>query len=681
MRVCLSWLNEWVVLPGVKPEEIAERLTLAGLEVKVGERDPRSGEQVFETEVTTNRPDWLSHRGAARELAAVFRRPLKSVAFQIFKKRVPAKNFSVLTRDPRGCPYYSAVLLQDIEPRETPDWMARRLTACGLRPIQFIVDVSNYVLLEWGQPLHAFDFERLSGARLEARRARAGETLNAIDGRAYSLEPEDVVIADAKGPVAVGGVMGGLATEVTEKTRSLLLESAYFDPRAVRRTSLRLGLRSESSYRFERGVDPGGVDDARERAVYLMTKHTRVGSVSAVLRSGSVRRAPRSILFEYAQCRRWLGTGVEERDVKETFKRLGLRVSDPKKRSVRVTVPSWRGDLERPIDLAEEVARLRGYERIQGTLPAREPLVLPAHPLLELEECVRDAACGLGLSEAVTFSLVSKRTHEPYWKAFVELRNPQSDLRDVLRPSLAGSLTEAVATNVRLGARDIRLFEVARTYAPHSGGRLPDERSTFAMIVSGCRTLSWMDPPRDYTLFDLKGLANRLLESLHVGGLAWRAADHPIFEPSRSLALEIAGRRVGAAGEVCTRARRDLLLEQPAFAFEMDLEALLPFLKDTVLFDPPPRTPGTRQDMAFVIDASVPVGEVIDEMMARGGRLLKSVELVDVYEGEHVPKGKKSLAFALLYQDPDRTLTTDEVIGLHTQIFQALAERFAAVPR
>ncbi len=681
MRICLSWLNEWVNLSNVKPEELAERLTLAGLEVKLGGRDPHTGEQVFETEVTTNRPDWLSHRGVAREIAAVLKRPLKSVPFHAAKKRAPAKNFSVLTQDPKGCPYYSAVLLQDIESPETPDWMARRLAACGLRPIHFLVDVTNYVLLEWGQPLHAFDLERLSGTRLEARRARAGESLTAIDGRSYPLKPEDVVIADGKGPVALGGLMGGVASEVSGKTRSILLESAWFDPRAVRRTSLRLALRSESSYRFERGVDPEGVEEARQRAVYLITQHAKVRSVSAVLRSGGLRRAPRSITFDYGQGRRWLGADLQESEVKETFKRLGLRFSAAGKRSVRVSVPSWRGDLARPIDLLEEVARLRGYERIEGTLPAREPLLFPVHPLLDLEERVRDAASGLGLSEAVTFSLVSKKAHEPYWSAFVELSNPQSEARDALRPSLVLSLAEAVAGNVRLGNRDVRLYEVAKTYQPNPGGKLPHERATFSMVLSGSRPSSWMDPARAYTLFDLKGIAGRLLESLHLSALAWRAQDHPVLEPSRALALEVSGRRVGFAGEVCERACKGLALNDPVFAFELDLEELLPLIRETVHFDEPARTPATRQDMAFVIHAAVPVGDVMEELAARGGRLLKLVELLDVYEGEHVPKGKKSLAFALHYQDRDRTLTTEEALRLHAQIFKALQDRFQVTPR
>ena len=354
MKVSFNWLKDYVKVKAA-PERLAEELTMSGLEVK--KIDRVSDDVIFETEITTNRPDWLSHIGVAREIHAMTGNSFSLPPIKIKPQAKAESVFAILTPDRDLCPYYSAVLLEDVSWEKTPDFIKTRLEVCGIRSINFIVDVTNFVLLEFGQPLHAFDAELLNGDTISARRAKEGEKITAIDGAVYQLNRNDLIIADLKGPIAIGGVMGGKNSEVNLSTKHILLESAFFSPASVRATARRLALASESSYRFERRVDPAGVDQARDRAVYLIAQHAKIGRLSPVFRGGKLPVRPVSISFAYSEVRKLLGTEIPQSKGKSYLTRLGLRVTGAgKKWSVKI--PSFRPDLARPVDLIEEMARL-----------------------------------------------------------------------------------------------------------------------------------------------------------------------------------------------------------------------------------------------------------------------------------------------------------------------------------
>ena len=412
MKISTNWLKDFVtVTPPL--EGLAERLTMAGLEVKRIEAKPELKDTVLEVEITTNRPDWLSHLGVAREIRAVENTGLKIPPSQNLEHCPMPPGWRIELKEAEGCPYYTACLIEGVEWRETPDWMQNRLQACGIRSINLIVDITNYVLLEMGQPLHAFDADLLRGKEVQVRRAKPDEVLVTIDGARHALTSDDLVIADNERTVALAGVMGGRDTEVNERTRNILLESAFFHPRWIRKSSLRHGLASESTYRFERRVDPEGVDAARNRAIYLFQELTGPRNISAILKAGQKPTpAKQKIHLSLDYAKKVLGMEIKPSQVHSVLTRLGLEAKNESTETWVVTIPSYRPDLERPVDLVEEVARLIGYEKIPESLPARAPLDFIPHPLRKLEEKTRDFLAGLGLFETITFSLVKPRDVE-----------------------------------------------------------------------------------------------------------------------------------------------------------------------------------------------------------------------------------------------------------------------------
>lgn len=676
MKVSFDWLQDFVPLKGLGPEKIAEHLTMAGLEVKRADR--QGSDWVLETEVTTNRPDWLSHIGVAREIAAIqgTRLKLPSTAYPRTNR---SSAWKIELEETDGCPYYTGVYLEGISPCPTPDFMRERLKSCGLRSINLIVDVTNYVLLETGQPLHAFDADKLQGKIIQARKAKPGELFTAIDGAQIRLKETDLVIADRARAVALAGVMGGKESEVSGETKNVFLESAFFSPRWVRRTSRRVGLQSDSSYRFERRVDPEGVDFARERAVSLIVQYAKPSAVYAAVRGGRKPGAhPVTIPFHNDMTRRALGISVKAADIQKYLSRLGLRLRQSSKQSWKVEIPSFRSDLRHPVDLIEEIARLHGYENIAETLPSRPPLNFKPNELWVLEQEAARFLAGVGFYEAVTFSLISSRGFEPMesYKA-LSLANPQNREWAWLRPSLVTSLLQVIQHNVARASRCVPVFEIANVYRSEDGKSVSEKKALGIVLWGKWRAKSWLDPERDAAYYDLKGLLQGLLSRLGIKDFSFVEDSRGFLSDPGAEQLRLGNVPAGYLGEVRPEIYRQWDLDTPVYYAEIFLDSLLRKRENRV-YEALPRFPAVERDLALVVAEAVQAGNLIEEIKERGGGLIREVELFDLFRGGRIPQGKKNLAFRVTYQSLERTLRSEEIQELHGRIAGSLAEKYQA---
>ncbi len=676
MKVSLNWLKEYIPIKG-SVESLSQLLTMAGLNVEKTEHS--KNDTVFEIEITTNRPDWLSHIGVAREIHAVTGNRFTVPPFQVKAQRKSEKSFKIFTPDPKFCPYYSAVLLEDVEWDETPEFMKKRLEACGIRSINLIVDITNYVLLEWGQPLHAFDADRLHGDKIFARRAQESEKIIAIDGINYELTKDDIVIADSEGPVAIGGVMGGKESEVSQKTKNILLESAFFAPPRIRATSRRLGLGSESSYRFERKVDPVGVDQARERAVYLITKYARVKRISPVFKAGKSPVKNIKISFQHSEIKRVLGVEISQRKIKSYLSRLGLRVFG-KGKAIKAQAPSFRSDLSRPIDLIEEIARLYGYNKIPETLPVMSPIEPHISPILALEHQARSLCVGFGFYEAVSFSLVETGPYDQlglYRNERIRLANPRNKELSLMRPNLLSGLAQAVRRNFSVGETDIRLFEVGNRYLD-AANQLPKEERMLALILSGEGRLNWLEKKRPASFYDIKGIVEELLNQIGIESIGVQENADSIFQRGEGISLFVKDESVGCYGNLSDRVRKIYDLEKPVFYAELSLEKILPLIKKGRSVTEIPKFPSSPRDLTLILNEQVRAETIIAQVRQKAGDLASKIEVFDYFKGGPIPKGKKSLSFRISYQAKDRTLQNEEVNQLHFSIIDSLHKSFGA---
>jgi len=686
MKVSINWLKDYVALKQ-RTEETARLLTSAGLEVKGVDSFPELKDEVMEIEITSNRPDWLSHVGVAREIAAVSGSKLTFPEWQNPEKkgkqafvRDRKKILPIEIQDAKACPYYSACLLENVEFGESPDFIKKRLTAVGMRPINLIVDVTNFVLLELGQPLHAFDWDRLSQEKILVRRAREKETLRAINGTEYPLNVQDLLITDGVRPIAIGGVMGGLESEVSMSTKHILLESAYFAPAVIRRTSQRLGLSSDSSYRFERGVDPAGVDMGRERAIRLIRQYAKsIGKVSVVFKGGRLPKKDGIIRFPLGEIRRILGIEIPLQKVSRYFRALGLSVRPGKKGTVTVGVPSFRQDLTRPVDLVEEAARLYGYDRISETLPDIQPVYIEEKRLRKAEETVRETALSAGWNETVTFSLISEKIFEKLsvpLMAVTRVVNPQNKELTLMRPSLFPSLLEVVKTNFyHSSSNDVKLFEIASVYGPEVNRELPKEEWTFAAAIAGTKSAHWLEKGRKYALFDLKGIFEEIFDRLGVQ-VKFVPGDNPFLE--QALSMECQGETLGVLGKVSGPVKSFYDISSDAFIGQISLEKTAHAARFEHRYQPLPKYPASRRDMALVLGDNVPAGEVIGHLRSLGFDFMRGIDLLDFYRGGQIPAGKKSLAFSIEYRSDDKTLTAEEVNELHAKVVESVSRHFSA---
>lgn len=659
------------------------------------------GDTTWELHLTPNLARCMCVIGVAREVAALTGSRVRypSSASPAQPDGPPAADLArVVIDDPDLCARYIAAVIRDVTMGPSPAWMQNRLRKAGMRPISNIVDITNYVMLEWGQPLHAFDYDKLVARAggtptIIVRRARPGETMTTLDGVQRTFTPDTLLICDTAGPVAVAGVMGGLDTEIDDGTRSILLESANFDLISIRRTTQAHKLPSEASARFGRGIHPALTELAAQRAAELM-RLLAGGMVAQGMVDAYPRPAEEVVVdLAMAEVERTLGIALQPDEVVRILESLEFRVeaSPVTPGTLRVAVPPHRLDCQLAADLIEEVARIHGYDRIPSTqlgdcLPPQR-----ANRALEIEEEMRDILVGCGLQEVVTYSLttpdreaaLTPQSDAADAAVYVTLANPITQERTVLRRRLLTTVLEVAAANLRFRDR-LALFEIGKVFLPQPGRELPSEPLRLAIVLSGPRgERHWLPtegPECDY--FDLKGVLETLLARLHVASVAYEPAEHPTYQPGRTARLTIEGAPIGILGELHPAVRDafwdSLMPLRRIAAAELDLDALLAQVPARWFIRPVSTYPAVLQDLAVVVDEEVSAAAVQALIAETGGFLLKEVRLFDLYRGDPVPAGRKSLAFALAFQSPDKTLSDDQVAKQVKRIVGRLAKELRA---
>jgi phenylalanyl-tRNA synthetase beta chain len=701
LRILVSWLRDFVDVPAAPPE-LARTLSMCGFEVAaiepappgVPRPDPAAGDlgqadAVIDFEITANRPDCLSVVGMAREAATAFDRPLHNLPSEpspdagraLIRAGTAAEvpGLKVTVEDPDLCPRYAAAVAE-VRVGPSPPWLASRLQAAGVRPINNVVDVTNYVLLETGHPMHAFDLERLGGGELRIRRARAGERLQTLDGEQRTLDAEMLVIADAARPQAVGGVMGGASSEVSSPTRLIALESAYFKPASVRRTSKQLGLKTEASTRFERGADIDAPVAALERA----------GDLLAGIGAGRIRGAlidcypdPReaaTVSLGRERIARLLGQRVDDGEVERILHGLSFRAT-ARPDGWEVAVPSWRVDVSREVDLIEEVARHHGYDRLPATFPALTTVPAPPDPRILRGRLLRRVLAAAGFTEAITYAFIETGAAAPFAgdAEVVPIAHPLSEKFAVLRPSLLPGLVEALAHNRRRASRDVRLFEIGACFSRGGG-----ERRGLGLAWTGAASLEhWSGTSRAVDFFDMKGIVERLCGALRVAAR---------FEPERASHLVPGRTAVVRSGETslgvfgllapALAQARDVPAGDDVYVAELDLETVARVAShDEIQSEPPPRFPSVVRDLSIIVAETLPAELLRAAIRAAAPAMLVGLTEFDRYRGKGIPEGRVSLSFHLTFRSPDRTLTDAEVQQAMDAIVAVLAREHGAIQR
>jgi phenylalanyl-tRNA synthetase beta chain len=642
-------------------------------------------ETVLEVSITPNRGDCLSILGLARELAALYGAKLRRRRVRVREQGMPAASLiTVSIDDPIGCARYAARYISDVRVAPSPAWLQRRLLAVDLRPINNIVDATNFVMLERGQPLHAFDHDRLPERRIVVRRAGADKTIRTLDDRERSLEPSDLLITTGAVPVAIAGVMGAANSDVTPETRNILLESAWFNPSTIRRTARRLGLRSEASYRFERGVDIEGVLPALDRAAALIAElsrgHVAPGAVEAY---PTPRRAPQ-IELRVPRIEFLLGLPVGRGEASDTLRRLGAEVTSGGRSVLRVTPPSYRHDLEREIDLIEEVIRLLGYQRVPTTVPAVAMRSGGRSAAGAWEAELRRFMAGQGFHEMVTWSFTTTRYNQLFHGIGVPASEPVRILNPIvadepeMRFSLCPGLLQAVRTNLNQGETSVAGFTVGKVFW---ADQRPAEGRRLAAVLAGSlpRTgLGVTDAAVDF--LDAKGALESVLAQLRLlDRVRWErpAEGYAAFHPGKSALAMIDSRSLAVVGALHPEIEAELGFERPCWLFEFDLERGLEYVPPRFVFHDLPRFPAVVRDVAIVADADFASDRVNRFVRQWSDQVVERVVLFDQYMGPPIPEGKKSLAYSIAYRAADRTLTDDEVNELHQRLVSDLTAALA----
>lgn len=689
MKISLSWLQRFVDIDilGMDPEELARALTLVGLAVDSIEE--RGGDWIFDVDVTTNRPDCLNHLGVARELAARFRLKLRGPDFsppETDDLRMNDFPMEIRIEDPDLCPRYAGRVVTDVRIGESPGWLKERLEAIGQRPINNVVDVTNYLLFELGHPLHAFDYSKLRDRRIVVRRARSGERMTTLDGVDRKLDASMLMICDAAVPVAVAGVMGGEESEVVDSTRTLLLESAYFQPASIRGTSKRLGLSTEASYRFERGADAEMPVRALNVACRLLEEVCGARCVSPVI---DVRPVPfqfRSLRLRPERIRQVLGVEVPRKEVAEILEALEFEPVEEETAAVRVRVPAFRCDVEVEDDLVEEVARHFGYDRVPSRYPP--PFGPGRHlPTEGHERTLADGLVAFGFYQAVNSVFASPEKEARYRVAAgsaVALANPLSEVDSHLRTSMAPGLLDSVRHNLNHGIRDIRLFEIGVVYerGREAGDAAVRETPMLALAATGEYYNPFFSECHDrFGFFHLKGVLEALASKVGIRVEFAAARPVPLFHPGAVAEILVGETRLGLAGELHPLLSEDLKLPDRLFYAEIELSEILARAMPEPRFVSPSRLPSAERDLSFLLDRDLTFGTIASAVQALAIPELRSFRLIDLYQGPNLPKDKVSLTVRLTFEDAARTLTQAELTDRCATVVSALRERLAIEQR
>jgi phenylalanyl-tRNA synthetase beta chain len=679
MKATYNWIKEFVDI-NLSPEQLADKLTMAGIEVKAIES--RGGDFVFEIEITSNRPDWLSVLGIAREVAAVTGKRLKKRPAPVKALLPRAKGGSawkIEIEDPLDCPLYTAKILTGVTVGASPQWLRQRLELVGCRSVNNVVDITNYCLYELGEPLHAFDLDTLTPGVVAVRRARAGEKILTIDGQEQKLNTSVLVIADASVPIAVAGVMGGKATEVTEKTRNVLLEAAIFRPVIVRRGRQSLALQSEASYRFERGIDSGIVEIASMRAVELMRQLCNA-NLAAEVSSGARKPKSQGIVLNIDRVTDVLGVPLPVSRVQTILSSLEFPLKKKGSQAVVVTVPTHRPDVCAEIDLIEEIARIYGFERVPASLAAVK-LQVSKDATFKNISGLKTLLVSFGLDEVITYSMTDRQSIAGFWDdqgALVEISNPLSQEQELLRPTLMPAVAGAVAYNLRQQQEAVSIFEIAKTYQ-HRSGRLHEDYHV-CIALSGSRSI-WLEQEKTRKsdapgFLHLKGIVSGLFDRCGAGQYD--------FVPvgSDRVDITVAGSAVGVMRKLSLDILDRLgIKNRDVYMVEIPLSIFLKTAGGARRYEPISRYPGIARDISIVVKDEIATAQVLAQIRERGGEFLQRVLISNFYKGSPIPQGHKNLTISCFYRSGERTLQEDEVNARHAAVIDLLKDKFGAVIR
>jgi phenylalanyl-tRNA synthetase beta chain len=684
-------LQELGVEQKLVPKEYAEGIFVFADDVTVGSDaldELNLNDQVLELGLTPNRADCLSMIGVAQEVAAILDTNVKKPEIPIGSAREKASDYiSVSIEAKEDNPYYSAMIIKDIKVGSSPRWLVNRLVAAGIRPINNIVDITNYVLLEYGQPLHAFDYDRFGSKEVLVRRAKKGEEIVTLDDEKRTLSEEHLAITNGFVPVAAAGVMGGADSEVQNDTTTVLLEAAYFNGQTIRRASKDLGLRSESSARFEKGIARNRVYEAAQRAASLMADLAGGEVLEGIVEAGERTVDLQTVSITAQRINGVLGTAINSETIGDIFRRLGFDYHLDNDTFV-VTIPSRRPDITIQEDLIEEVARLFGYDHIPTTLPIGASIPGLLSDYQKKRRTIRRYLEGAGVYQALTYSLTTPEKNQYFdvkddYKA-ISLSMPMSEERSTLRTSVVPHLLDVISYNHNRQLADLAIFETASVFLTKEDTltTLPKEVEHLAGAFTGVwQSQPWQQEKKVVDFFVVKGVLEGLFETLGISDkITFVQAKKDSLHPGRSAAVMLDEEEIGFIGQVHPILQKELDIKE-TYVFEVALEKLLSVEENEVRYEKLPRFPSVSRDIALVVNAEVSAGDVKNVLTTAGGDLLKEVKLFDVYEGEHLEAGKKSLAFSLRYFDPERTLTEEEVVKTHNHVLYQAEEKLGAVLR
>lgn len=639
-------------------------------------------DQVMEFDLTPNRADALSMIGTAYEVAALYNTKMTKPDTTSNELELSANDeLTVTIENEDKVPYYSARVVHDVTIEPSPIWMQARLIKAGIRPINNVVDISNYVLLEYGQPLHMFDQDAIGSQQIVVRQANEGEKMTTLDDTERELLTSDIVITNGQTPIALAGVMGGDFSEVKEQTSNIVIEGAIFDPVSIRHTSRRLNLRSESSSRFEKGIATEFVDEAVDRACYLLQTYANGKVLKDRVSSGELGAFITPIDITADKINRTIGFDLSQNDIVTIFNQLGFdtEINDD---VITVLVPSRRKDITIKEDLIEEVARIYGYDDIPSTLPVFDKVT--SGQLTDRQyktRMVKEVLEGAGLDQAITYSLVSKEDATAFsmqQRQTIDLLMPMSEAHASLRQSLLPHLIEAASYNVARKNKDVKLFEIGNVFFANGEGELPDQVEYLSGILTGDYVVNqWQGKKETVDFYLAKGVVERVSEKLNLE-FSYRRADIDGLHPGRTAEILLENKVVGFIGELHPTLAADNDLKR-TYVFELNFDALMSVSVGYINYQPIPRFPGMSRDIALEVDQNIPAADLLSTIHAHGGNILKDTLVFDVYQGEHLEKGKKSIAIRLNYLDTEETLTDERVSKVQAEIEAALIEQGAVI--
>jgi len=672
MKISYNWLKDYVDVK-LDPQKLANLLTMAGLSVVSCEKI--ENDYMFELEITSNRADCLSVIGVAREVAAILGKKLKVP--KELEKTTPknSKDLGVSIKDTNLCYRYTARVIKNVEVGPSPDWLREKIISVGLRPVNNIVDITNFVLFETGQPMHAFDLDKIKGD-IVARRAKRGESIITIDNVPRTCDNDMLVIADSSGPLAIAGVMGGVKTEVGSMTKNILLESAFFNPISIRRTSRSLGQASESSYRFERRIDNNMVSKASERASALIEQIAggEKGDFRDVGKKASYSKA---IKFDLGKINSLLGVSVKKGKALEILKSLGFSIKN-KKSSITVDVPSFRGDVKTEVDIAEEIARIYGYDNIPSTIPR----IIENTSIKDFTDLLLDkiglTLTRFGLNEIITYSLVSRSSINDLGMVtddVVAIKNPLSIDQEIMRPTLLAGMMKVISYNLNRKAAHLSLFEIGKKYTQKDYSC--KEEPVISVGIVGSKTKHWQGNEIEANFFNLKGIFEALLNEFGIRDFSFKKSGKSWLSTGISAVIEYNGEEVAYIGEVNKKICNKFDVEKRVFYGELYLEKLFGTVKLERQYKPVGKYPSITRDISIIVDKNVSSSEIESIAKEKGGSLVKNILLVDQYSGKQIPDGKHGLLYRIEYRSDERTLEDSEIDKLQSAIKDTLSSKLS----